>query len=102
MKLPGLLFDDRNQGRALFFNGGFVAVRSASARVMTANHRSRSLSVMTVEWVITELDIAHKRGKKEGIYSDCESLEQKSVKAADYKREVANPESNQRPIDAIV
>ena len=30
---------------------------------MTANHKSRSLSVM-----ITERDIAQERGKKEGIY----------------------------------
>ena len=46
------LFDDRNQARALLFKGSFVAVRSASARAMTANHKSRSLSV------ITERDIA--------------------------------------------
>ena len=63
MKLPGSLFDDRNQARALLFKGAFVAVRSSSARLMTANHKSRSQSVM-----ITERDIAQERGKKEGIY----------------------------------
>jgi hypothetical protein len=63
MKLPGSLFDDRNQARARLFKGVFVEVRSSSARLMTATHKSRSLSVM-----ITERDIAQERGKKEGIY----------------------------------
>ena len=49
MKLPGFLFDDRNQARASLSKGAFVAVRSASARVMTANHKSRLLSVMIME-----------------------------------------------------
>ena len=63
MKLPAFLFDDRNQARALLFKGVFVAVRSSSARLMTANHKLRSLSVM-----ITKRDITQQRGKKEGIY----------------------------------
>jgi len=62
MKLPGSLFDDKNQARALFIKGVFVAVRSSSARAMTANHKLRSLSV-----TITERDIAQERGKKEEI-----------------------------------
>ena len=68
MKLPGALFDDRNQAHARLFKAVFVEVRSSSARLMTANHKSRSLSVMTIERVITERDIAQDRGKKEGIY----------------------------------
>ena len=62
-KLPTFVFDDRNQARALLCKGVSVAVRSSSARLMTANHKLRSLSVM-----ITERDIAQERGKKEGIY----------------------------------
>src|SRR5437867_4138313 len=44
MKLHGFLFDERSQARASLSKSGFVAVRSASARVMTADHKLRSLS----------------------------------------------------------
>ena len=63
MKLPGALFDDRNQAHARLFKAVFVEVRSSSARLMTANHKSRSLSVMTIDGVITEQDIT-RQGKK--------------------------------------
>jgi hypothetical protein len=49
MKLPGSLFDERNQARALLFKGSFVAIRSAIARVMKVNHKLPSLSVMITE-----------------------------------------------------
>ena len=68
MKLPGSLFDDRNQARARLFKGVFVEVRSSSARLMTATHKSRSLSVMTMDGMITERDIAQERGKRGKIY----------------------------------
>src|SRR6266850_6538310 len=60
MKLPGFLLADRNQARAPFSKSGFVAVRSASARVMTADHKLWSLSV-----IITARNIARHTGKEE-------------------------------------